>query len=160
MHRVGRWSERAKKSSMWGESAQSLNMEWQQAPRLQNQTLASYPECSTRPWEWWLVPCGAHPYLLWRRSQACSLWKTDKKSKYWHKLQSSKDSRTVQYMNAWTSQQKKGGGGGGTKKVQLPIAQQNPRKEKLWATGPCAQTHSISQDYPLLETRTTPKNVR
>ena len=87
------------------ESAQSLNMEWQQAPPLQNQTLVSYPECSTRPWEWWLVPCEAHPYLQWRRSQACSLWKTDMKLKYWHRLQSSKDSRTIRCMNAWISQQ-------------------------------------------------------
>ena len=128
-------------------------MEWQQAPLLQNQTLASYPECSTRPWEWWLAPCGAHPHLLWRWSQACRLWKTDRKSKYWQscKVQNSpgpSDARTHEPAN-----------NGETKKVQLPPAQQDPRKEKLWATGPYAQTHSISQDHPLLETRTTPKNV-
>ena len=33
------------------------------------------------------------------------LYKTDRKSKYWHKLQSSKDSRTIQCMNSWISQQ-------------------------------------------------------
>ena len=47
----------------------------------------------------------------------------------------------------------------GRLKVQLPTAQQDPWKKKLWTTGPYAQTHSISQDHPLLETRTTPKNV-
>ena len=29
-------------------------------------------------------------------------------------------------------------------------------KPKLFFAGPCTQTHSISQDHPLLETRTTP----
>ena len=104
-------------------------------------------------------------YLLWRQSQVCSLLKTDRKSKYWHKLQCSK---TPGSSDARTHEPAKkkggggcggGGGGGGTKKIQLPSAQQDPRKEELWTTGPYAQTHSISQDHPLLETRTTPKSV-
>ena len=36
-----------------------------------------------------------------------------------------------------------------TKKILLHSAQQDPQKEKPWATGPQAQTHSIHQDYPL-----------
>ena len=58
--------------------------------------------------------------------------------------------------DAWTHES---ANEGETKEIQLHSAQEGPRKEKLWATGPYVQTHSISQNHPILETSTTPKNV-
>ena len=79
-----------------------MNMEWQQAPPLQSQTLASYPEYSTRPWEW-LVPCRAHPmtHICYGDGHrpAASGRQTWNQNTDTSKLQSSKDSRTIRCMN-------------------------------------------------------------
>ena len=96
--------------AVWEKSAQPLIMEWQQAPLLQNQIQASYPESSTRPWEQWPMPWEACLCLLWTHtdlwpSEETRIQGTDTCFKVEKKKKPNKP-RTILCMNIWTSQKR------------------------------------------------------